>query len=181
MRGLGDSAADYATGLTLLRSINSKLLEMEAGMSAHGPDPNFLDMYQQILDARNQYNALRDNYVFLYRAAFGSVPSGLQGLGADPITLGLTIAAIVAALIFLSTYVDEIYSAWVERQKTLQSQSSSDAAIAQAVAGAGGSADDIAAAIAAAHAGDKTKPTTDWGTLAVFAAIGIGALVYMRS
>ena len=183
MRGLGqDSASDYATGLNLLRSINAKIIEMEAHMAQRGPDPNFADLYQQVLDARNQYNALRDNYVFLYRAAFGSVPSGLQGLGADPITVGLSISAFVLALIILGTFVDPLYSAFMEREKTLQAQAGSDAQIAQSIQAAGGSADDIAEALRQAHeAADREKGKTDWGTIAIVAAIGIGALLFVRS
>ncbi len=78
-----------------LQAANSDLQEMEAEIRQHAFDSNWATAARSVNSLRQEYNYMAAQFSDAYRALWGEVPSGLAGLGQEPISI--TTAGVIAA------------------------------------------------------------------------------------
>ena len=144
----------------------------------------------QQVQAQNQLNTARDEFLTVYRAVFGTVPPGFAGLGQfDPGTL-LTIAGVVAALGVISSIIYAVIKGENNTAASLalkQQQANSYAYAQQQLAAAQQSGDTAAAnqwaavlaETAPAGGGGGSQSLGDWlkSNVGWVVAIGAGLLL----
>jgi hypothetical protein len=94
--GMGDDQTDWYNAADYFRQARQKLNTLEDGMRA---DSGFAQQYgADIVKLENQYQSLLQQFLVGYRAVFGTVPSGVSGLGWGPVVIGITAAVVVAGI-----------------------------------------------------------------------------------
>lgn len=116
-RGLGDQPSDstsYFNAVDQFRTIRAQLNQLESEAQVN---PTFAGQYgAKIVEAENFYQDLLSKFLVIYRAAFGTVPSGLAQFQAIPAIL--TVATVLALLGYLAYQLQPIFQAMLVAQQT---------------------------------------------------------------
>jgi hypothetical protein len=102
MAGIVSDITQYLSVQDNLRQLNALIIELEDAIRS---DPDVAaQIAPDVLALRTNYEAAASRYIDLYRAATGTVPSGLTGLGilpALPAWAVVTIAVLAAGVLIL--------------------------------------------------------------------------------
>ena len=120
MAGIVSDITQYLSVQDNLRQLNALIIELEDDIRS---DPDVAQaIARDVLDLRTNYEAAASRYIDLYRAATGTVPSGLTGLGilpALPAWAIVTIAVLAAGVLTLLSagYALKQLAAVIKEQK----------------------------------------------------------------
>jgi hypothetical protein len=96
--GIDPTDQNSWSGFTgMLQDWNSALKTLEAQYQAAGPQAGnqaFIQLGQQIVQQRAQYNSITPQFVQFYTMMMGSTPPGLSGLGIAPVLIWVAGAAV---------------------------------------------------------------------------------------
>ena len=103
-----------------LRELSRRIILLE--QMIHDPDVARA-IAQDVWGLRTNYEAARERYTFLYRAAWGTTPEGLEGLGVLPAlpvwvvaTLALVASAVLAMLAYAAVLMAQGYKIAQEKE-----------------------------------------------------------------
>lgn len=158
----------------LFREVNQDLQMVENAFRIAAPqhpgDPAFAQLGRDLIAKRQQYADLASQFTRYYTMVMGSAPSGLSGLGFEPITwfVAGSIAFIVIA--FATLYGIRVWSKQVDvnalAAQSAQTQAQTNQALIPALARAQAAGDTVTAnsilKTMATNAGGQPSATTDF-------------------
>jgi hypothetical protein len=106
----------------MLQDWNSALKSLEAQYQAAGPQGGnqaFIQLGQQIVQQRAQYNSIVPNFIHYYTMMMGSAPSGLSGLGFAVILYWVAGAAVFLVTAYFAYQAFKTWQAGINVQQTI--------------------------------------------------------------
>lgn len=195
----------WVNAVSILQQWNSQLQQIEAQIttannqrmaSGTAPTAEFTALTQQVQQQRTQYETLANNFINVYRAVTGNVPTGLTGLGILPVVAWAIGAAAVLAAVYFGYQAFKTWQASINVQQTIASTAaaqqasttSTNANLMTALAHAQATGDTTTANTILATLQKTAVPTTgtpmtaveSWLTgNALWLALGAGALIVL--
>jgi hypothetical protein len=118
----------WVNAVGMLQTWNSQLQAIEAQVTAvnnanlqSGTQPTaaFTALTQQVQQQRSSYNSLANEFISVYSAATGNVPTGLTGLGIIPLVVYAAGAAVILVAIYFAYQAFQTWKASINVQQTV--------------------------------------------------------------
>jgi hypothetical protein len=198
--GIDPTDQNSWSGFTgMLQDWNSALKTLEAQYQAAGPQAGnqaFIQLGQQIVQQRSQYNSITPQFVQFYTMMMGSTPPGLSGLGIAPVVIWVAGAAVFLVTAYFAYQAFKTWQASINVQTIVAqtasaaqaSNTSTNANLMTALAAAQAKGDTVTAnailatlqKTAVPSSGSPMTALETWLTgNAMWLALGAGALIVL--